>query len=374
VSDGRFRWPALAALVAGLAPPCLAQTGEYGVQAGSLPPGLASVWRIEGRKLDARASAWSLAAFSTDGALAGVSDEGGTRVYSTNDGRLVRMLPPPFSIGQFAYSLAISSTGLIALGRVGGLDVFVLDGGREPLKFDCTGVCGPVSSLAFSRDGAWLAYQGGRSVRDPLPGHVDVVDLRAQARVADLPATAIRAGVLFTGDGRTLVAANVARVDDSATFGLRAWNSGAGWRRARDVLGAPVPRGSIGPYAFDDRVAAYSYDGRLELRDVAAGSLVWGVPLVPPALDAAAAGPMKLDLVVLARRADLVLSYESPVAGDDPGAIVLRRLRDGSTVAMYDVADVSALAISPDGRSFVYTTGAGRTYTALARTPTLATP
>jgi hypothetical protein len=78
---------------------------------------------------------------------------------------------------------------------------------------------------------------------------------------------------------------------------------------------------------------------------------------------------MKLDLVVLARRADLVLSYESPASGSDPGAIVLRRLRDGSTVAMYDVADVSALAVAPDGGRFVYNTGAGRTYTALARIP-----
>jgi hypothetical protein len=52
-----------------------------------------------------------------------------------------------------------------------------------------------------------------------------------------------------------------------------------------------------------------------------------------------------------------------------PGALVLRRLRDGAAVAMYDVADVSALAIAPDARSFLYTTGAGRTYAVLARVP-----
>ena len=66
---------------------------------------------------------------------------------------------------------------------------------------------------------------------------------------------------------------------------------------------------------------------------------------------------------------DLVLSYESPAEGEGPGAIVLRRLSDGVTLAMYDVRGVSALALAPDGGSFVYSTGAGRTYTAVARVP-----
>jgi len=64
-----------------------------------------------------------------------------------------------------------------------------------------------------------------------------------------------------------------------------------------------------------------------------------------------------------------LLGYESPVRGEGPGAIVLRRFADGGVVAMYDVVGVSALAVAPDGRSFVYRTGAGRTYTALARVP-----
>jgi hypothetical protein len=268
----RFPFPALAAIVASLGASCGAQTAEYGAQTLPLPPGLASVWRIDGRKVSTRASAWSLAAFSTDGTLAGVTDEAGTRVYRVGDGHLVRMFPPPFSTGQ--HSLAISSTGLVAVGRVGGLDLFTLEGSRAPEKFDCTGVCGPVSSLAFSRDGTWLAYQAGRGVREPLAGRVDVVDLRARMRVADLPATAMRAGVTFIGDGRTLLAANVVRVDGSATFGLRAWNSGMDWRRTRDVLGAPVPRGSIGPYAFDDRIAAYS-SMAVGDHDIG-GALVWG--------------------------------------------------------------------------------------------------
>jgi hypothetical protein len=44
-------------------------------------------------------------------------------------------------------------------------------------------------------------------------------------------------------------------------------------------------------------------------------------------------------------------------------------MSDGGTVAMYDVAEVNALAFAPTSDRFVYTTGAGRTYTALARVP-----
>jgi len=335
-----------------------------------LPPGLASVWRVDGRKLDDQASAWALAAFSTDGRFVGVSDDSGTRIYRANDGRLLRTLPAPFSTGQFAFSLAISSTGMVALGRVGGLELHEVDGAGEPLKYHCGGVCGPVSALAFSPNGAWLAYQAPRGMRDPTPGIVNVVDLRKHARVAELEASATRAGVMFAADSRTLFAANVTRIDDSGTFGLRGWNGAADWRRVRDEPGAQVPSGSIGPFAFDERLAAYSRDGRLELRELASGALVWTVPLVPPGLDAVVDdAPMRLELVAFARRGDLVLSYESPASGSAPGTLVFRRMSDGATIALYDVAGVSALTVAPDGSSFVYSTGAGRTYTVMARVP-----
>ncbi len=335
-----------------------------------LPPGLASVWRVDGRRVTDRSSAWSLAAFSTDGELVGISDEGGTRVYRAADGTLARMIPAPLATGQNAFALAISSSGLVAVGRVGGIDVFEVAGPAEPLKYHCGGICGPVSSLAFSPNGAWLAYQSAHSSLDAAPGIVNVVDLRKRARVAQLEASATRAGVMFAADGRTLLAANVTRIDNRGTFGLRGWSSQSDWRRVRDERGAQVPAGSIGPFAFDERVAAYSYDGRLEVRKVADGALVWSMPLVPPGLDAVLDDEaMRLDLVAFARGDDLVLSYESPASGSAPGTLVFRRLADGATVAMYDVAGVSALAVSPDGGSFVYSTGAGRTYTVLARVP-----
>ena len=78
---------------------------------------------------------------------------------------------------------------------------------------------------------------------------------------------------------------------------------------------------------------------------------------------------MGLELVAFAGDGELLLTYEAPVAGDAPGAIVLRRMADGQAVAMYDVVGVSALAFAPDGGSFVYSTGAGRTYSTLARVP-----
>jgi hypothetical protein len=51
-------------------------------------------------------------------------------------GALVRMPPAPFSTGQFAYSLALSSTGLVAIGRVGGVDVHALAGeSAQPRRY-----------------------------------------------------------------------------------------------------------------------------------------------------------------------------------------------------------------------------------------------
>jgi WD40 repeat protein len=359
-------------LLAALAFACVAAIGaragaDPGARQVPLPPGLASVWRVDGRKVDAYSPAWSLAAFSTDGKLVGVSDEGGTRVYDASDGRLVRMFPGPYSLGQSAFALAISSTGLVAVGRVGGVEIHALDGRGEPLKLYCGGICGPVSALAFSPNGDWLASQASRGALET--GLVDVVDLRTGGRNAELEASSTRAGVLFAADGGTLIAANVTRIDGRGTFGMRRFTGEAAWRRTRDVAGAQVPRGSIGPYAFDERVAAYALGGNLELREVASGALVWAQPFVAPGLDSADDAAMKLDLVAFAPRGDLLVGYESPAGRVRPGAVVVRHMADGSVVAMYDVVGVSALAIAPDGERFVYTTGAGRTYTVVAGLP-----
>jgi hypothetical protein len=276
------------------------------------------------------------------------------------------MFAPPFSTGQFAYSLAISTSGAVALGRVGSVDFYPTLDARDPQRYYCAGSCGPVTAVTFSPDGRWLAFQAARGVLEITPGLVTVVDLRADAEPRALEASATRTRVLFARDGSNLVAANMLRVDDAGSFGLRMW-SAASWRRVRDVPGVLMPRGAVGPFALNDRVAAYQRDGRMELRELATGALVWAAPLVS-AVDAKNAA-MKVDLVAFAGNGELALSYESPVRGDAPGALLVRRMRDGVTVAMYDVARVSAIALAPDGGSFVYATGVGRTYTALARIP-----
>jgi hypothetical protein len=347
---------AFALLAAGIA-----AAAEPGARQVPLPPGLASVWRVDGRNVDARAGAWSLAAFSTDGKLVGIGDDGGTRVYRASDGQLVRMFPAPFATGQFAFSLALSATGLVAMGRVGGVEIHALDAAREPRKLYCGGVCGPVTALAFSPDGAWLAAQPARGTLEATPGVVSVVDVVSGVRSAQLEASSTRTGVLFAADGRTLIAANVTRIDGTGTFGMRRFDATADWRRTHDLVGAEVPSGSVGPFAFDERVAAYAFKGNLELRDIATGALRWAQPFVPPALDSSDEDvAMDLELVAFARDGELLLTYESPVAGAGAG---------GEPVAMYDVVGVSALAFAPDGGSFVYSTGAGRTYSVLARVP-----
>jgi hypothetical protein len=215
---------------------------------------------------------------------------------------------------------------------------------------------------------ARIASAARRALED-TPGLVNVVDLRARVRSAQLEASATRAGVLFAADG-TLIAANVMRIDGTGAFGMRGFSEAASWRRTLDMAGAQVPRGSIGPFAFDERVAAYALAGNIELRDVATGALVWAQPLAPPGLDAPAGdAAMKLDLVAFAPSGDLLVSYESAMSRAGPGALVLRRMEDGSAVAIYDVVGLNALAVAPDGDRFVYSTGAGRTYTTLARVP-----
>ncbi len=193
-----------------------------------------------------------------------------------------------------------------------------------------------MSALAFSPNGAWLAYQPAHSPLEATPGIVNVIDLRKHARVAQLEASATRAGVLFAADGRTLLAANVTRIDSSGTFGLRGWSSNAtgaacatsAARKCRPARSGRTRSTKAWPRT---RTTATSSSARWRT-----AALVWSMPLVPPGLDAIVDdAAMQLDLVAFARRGELVLSYESPVSGSAPGTLSVsapRRRRDGRDV------------------------------------------
>jgi hypothetical protein len=103
--------------------------------------------------------------------------------------------------------------------------------------------------------------------------------------------------------------------------------------------------------------------------------VLWSVPLVPSETEGTdgAPSPTNLDLVEVAPNGRFVLSYEASTAFDTTGlaqgTLVIRRAADGIVEALYDLPRVSDLAIAPDGKTFVYSTAAGQTYTAVARVP-----
>jgi WD40 repeat protein len=374
---GRVRAAAAAAaasaLCAALAPYVAAQPAPPGA-AGDTPLGLSVVWRIPGRMLHDEISAWAIDAFSTDGKLVAIGDATGVRIVRARDGAVVRKVWPGPN-DQTVYSIAVSSVGDVAVGRVGKVEVHPADVRYGSARFDCSGACGPVSSVAFSPDGTLLAFQGARGLPERRLGlgSVNVVNVRTGAAVAQLEASAARARVGFSTDGRRLLAATVTPFDDLERFGVRVWRI-ADWRIASNVPGARSIGRSQGTLPGIEFAAAFESDGKLELRDLSADAALWSVPLVPPALDSKTkTGAIRLRLVEIAPNGRYVLSYEAPeasaIAGPPAGTLVIRTAADGLVQAMYDARDVSAIAISPDSKTFLYTTGSGQTHTVLARVP-----
>jgi WD40 repeat protein len=337
------------------------------------PAGLEVVWQVPGRRLRDEIAAWSIDAFSTDGKLLAVGDATGVRILRTGDGSAVRKLWPTFG-DEFAYALAVSGQGAVAVGRVGKIELYPADDRLPPARHECAGACGPVGAIAFSPDGSLLAFQGARGLADRRRGlgAVRVIDTRSGAAVADLDASAARARVRFSANGRRLLAAHATPFDERELNGVRAWDV-ADWRVMDDLLGARrVPRaeGAIERAQF---AATFEREGTLEIRDLITDGLVWSAPLVPPSFDSTgdAQASMKLRLVEIAPNGEFIVSYEAPATPGVAtlGTIVIRRAAEGSVEAMYDVADVTAIAIAPDSKTFAYTTGSGQIYTVLARVP-----
>ena len=337
------------------------------------PAGLSIVWRLNGHRVEPGAAGMTLNAFSPDGRYVAVYESLYARVFDAAKGNPVRVFALD-AASVTPFSLAVSSDAKVALGRMGNAEV--LEQGKEPVRHWCAGACGSLAAVAFSPDGRHLAYQGTRGLpewRTGLGGVISVVDLASGSPV-NLEAVAAIPQVSFSADGRELYAMNVTQVDDRQSFGARVWST-ADWRLARTLPGSQRPMRRVAPLG-DVRYAGVSMkEGNIEARDLESDRVLWSVPLVPPETQGtdSATGTTNLDLVEVAPNGKFVLSYEASTSFDSTGlakgTLVIRRAADGIVEAFYDLPRVSDLSISPDGKTFAYSTAAGQTYTAVARVP-----
>jgi hypothetical protein len=344
-----------------------------GAELADTPAGLSIVWRMPGRNLALGANGDARNAFSPDGRYVAIHESRRVRVVEARSGKQVRDFRlDPSSVEPF--SLAVSSTGDVALGLMGNAEVFAA--GKDPVRHWCDGACGAITSVAFSPDERFLAFQGTRGLpewRSGLGGVVSVVDLK-RGEPVNLDAVASIAQVGFSPDGRSFCAMSVTQLDERQNFGVRVWNT-ADWSLTHNIIGSKRTMRRVAPLGSVPYAGVSMNDGHIEARDLATDLVLWSVPLVPPDADGAPGDPeaVNLDLVAIAPTADFVLSYEAPKAydatGRAQGVIVIRRASDGEVEALYDAPRVSDLTIAPDGKTFAYSTATGQTYTAVARVP-----
>jgi hypothetical protein len=336
------------------------------------PPGMGVLWQTPGRTLGAGAVERTFGAFAPDGRSAAFYDGSSIRIIDVADGAVVRTL----RLGPArapASALALSSSGAVAVGRVGYVDLYGT--GTTPTRLDCSGNCGAVSAVAFSPDGRWLAYQGARGLEDRRNGlgAVDIVDMQTGQHVAALDAVTAAPRLAFSRDGRSLAAAVFAHLDDKELYGIRTWST-RDWRPTGSFARVEWQLRGLAPQSPSSFWTAYAHDGVLGVGGGADAHAGWTAPLIPPPFESSARTtvPTALDLVDLGANGRVIVSYESPrsdSAGGPAGTIVVRRGDGGRVEAMYDVLGVTDLAVAPDARTFLYTTGAGQTYAVLARVP-----
>jgi WD40 repeat protein len=339
-------------------------------------PGLPLEWRLEQRALPAEQFASSIVSFSPDGRLIAHYSMHELSILDAATGRVLRTSP---AAEGPVYAIAVSSVGQVALGRFGELELF----GRGPrdisTRHDCQDRCGPVTSVAFSGDGSLLAYQDVRTAVERstagTKGWLNIVEAASGLDVIKLESTANRAQVMFLPERDALLATAITRVDGAESYGLKIWRTG-GWTLLRSLRGLGMDSRAIGRIGAFEYGAVFERDGRLELRDLGTSTLRWSVPLLGPDYrDEAGDGVVRLDHVAIAPDGRFIVSYEAPPARVAPeisdgsrGALVIRNA-EGVVEAAYDIPYLASFAIAPDSRSFVFSVGLGKTYTALARVP-----
>jgi hypothetical protein len=127
----------------------------------------------------------------------------------------------------------------------------------------------------------------------------------------------------------------------------------------------------------DTTLVAYANDGRLEVRNLNDGSIVWAVPLVP-ALFVPPERPVEeveLDRLAFARNGNFLISYESPVVPDfylhQAGAVLVRRASNGEPIAIYDIHGVTDIDIAADSETFLVSAGFHEPQILVARVPAI---
>jgi hypothetical protein len=331
------------------------------------------LWRVDTKTLPSNTFGKHRVEFSPDGSLIGVVYQPHeARVIRAGDGSVVREFTVPSPLRETAHSIALSSTGRVAIGRFASVEVFDVVTGRSEGAFACGGCEQAIDSVRFSPDGALLAYQGVAGRPEPSPRQTFVVDLEANVELAAFDVFSNRAAVSFSPDGRRLAASTLASGGNGSALGFNVWNA-VDWRLVGSYESEPRSNfGVMGTGVVDGRWMAVHGNGeQIVMRSIDDDRIMWTAPLLPPNFDLPRVLGVELDRAVIAPNGEFIVSYESPVATDPnshvAGAIVVRDAVDGRVMAAYDVHGVTGLSIAPDSRSFVYATGALEVHLARVR-------
>jgi WD40 repeat protein len=304
-------------------------------------------------------SSWTYAlAFSADGTRLVAHHGDNVTLYEAADARLLREIHARPPRGTRAVALSASDTLAVTAGTY--IDLYDLDSGVPMQRIGCSGCNRVIRGLSFSPDGRWLAVQdaAGPTERSRGIGAVRIIDVHTQQTVVELPGVGIGSipTVSFSADGRKLLASHAT----GKLVGFRVWDT-SDWHVLSTEAFPDMGALATGSLRTSDFVAVHGNGETLEMHDLTNDVLLWSVPLIRPDFDLLGGrylrGPPTLRQAALAADGSWLLTYEGQYAdgGSVEGAIVVRRTRDGAVLAVYDLPNVTSLAIAPDSKTFSFT-------------------